>query len=419
MTASISGAAVDGQGFVNAGKLLRMQTTDGFDGLRCMDCEQQVGADGDASQCPCGGALEPIYDQETLAVAHEELFDGDDGFARRLTRLEAVLPFEASAIPTLEEGGTPVVDCPSLAEETDVDTVLVKDEARNSTGGITDREMAVAVAAADQQGANEVALPTTGNAGQSAAAYAARAGLDSTSFVPSRANFANKAMINVHGGEMNVVGGRYGDAAAAFEAEREDQSWYSLEAFETPYRHEGAKTLAYELVSDLGRAPDAVVHPTGHGTGFVGLFRGFRELASTGTIDGLPRLYAAQPEGCAPIVAAREAGEKEATAVEQPDTISGPLEIPDPSGGKYVLDAIDASAGGAVAVPDKTLLEEAVSLAQAGVATSATGGTGVGGLKALAEEDAFSSEETVVVVNPTSANREADLLRSHLMSKGI
>ena len=392
-----------------------MQTTDGFDGLRCLDCGERFAVDADAGRCPdCGGALEATYDSEALADAHAGLFDGA---ARGVSAVAAVLPFQASAIPTLAEGGTPVVDCPTLAEAAGVERVVLKDEARNPTGGITDREMAVAVAAAAGSGADEVALPTTGNAGQSAAAYAARAGLESTSFVPSRANFANKAMINVHGGEMNVVGGRYGDAAAAFAEASEEEGWHPLDAFGTPYRHEGAKTLAYELVADLGGAPDAVVHPVGHGTGFLGLFRGFRELESTGTIKAIPRLYAAQPEGCAPVVTAHDAGADETSAVDQPDTISGPLEVPDPEGGRYALEAIGESEGGAVAVEDKELLEAAVSLAGQGVGASATGGTAVAGLEALAE--AFEADETVVVVNPASANREADLLRSHLMSKGI
>jgi threonine synthase len=391
-----------------------MQTTDGFDGLRCLDCGERF-EEADASRCPdCDGALEATYDSEALADAHERLLDG---VARGVSAFAAVLPFPAAAIPTVEEGGTPAVDCPTLAEEAGAERVVVKDEARNPTGGITDREMAVAVAAAAGSGADAVALPTTGNAGQSAAAYAARAGLESTSFVPSRANFANKAMINVHGGEMNVVGGRYGDAAGAFENASEDENWYPLDAFGTPYRHEGAKTLAYELVADLGGAPDAVVHPVGHGTGFFGLFRGFRELESTGAIEELPRLYAAQPDGCAPVVTARDADADETSAVDQPDTIAGPLEVPDPAGGRYVLAAIEESDGGAVAVEDKELLEAAVSLAQEGVGASATGGAAVAGVEALA--DAFDPDETVVVVNPASANREADLLRSHLMSKGI
>ncbi len=391
-----------------------MQQTDGFDGMRCLDCGATFDVDGPQRCQECGGALEATYDETALAQAHEQIFDGNPA---ELVDFATVLPFTADAIPTVDEGGTPAVDCPTVAEESGAGSVVLKDEARNATGGITDREMAVAVAAAAEHGASDVALPTTGNAGHSAAAYAARAGLESTSFVPSRATFETKAMINVHGGEMNVVGGRYGDAAEAFADASEDEDWFSLAPFGTPFRHEGAKTLAYELVADHGDAPDVVVHPTAHGTGLLGLSRGFRELAATDTIEEVPRLYAAQPEGCAPIVDAFE-GDDEITPVEHPDTIVGSLEIPDPEGGEYVLDALAESNGGAVAVEDKELLEAGTSLAQDGVPVSATGAAAVAGLQQLAEEQTFDGE-SVVLVNPATANREADVLRSHLMSKGI
>ena len=392
-----------------------MQTTDGFAGLRCMDCERTFEADN--HRCPdCAGVLAPVYDDDSLHEAHQRLASGPEAGVG-IDRFASVLPFEAETITTIGEGLTPTVSAPSLADRVGVDSVLVKDEARNTTGGIADRGIALAVTAAAHQSATDVALPTTGNAGQAAAAYAARAGLDSHSFVPTRSTFANKAMINVQGGDMNVVGGRYPDAVDAFEDS--DEKWYSLAPFETPYRHEGQKTIAYELFSRHAELPEAIVHPTSHGTVLLGLYRGFRELQGTGAIDRIPRLYAAQPAGCAPIVEAHDAGSSEPVAVDSPDTISGPLEVPDPAGGRYALEAIDATGGGAVAVTDEELLEAAVSLAQAGVPTSATGGVAISGAKQLADDGAFDSDETVLLINPATANRESDILRSHLMRKGV
>jgi len=392
-----------------------MQTTDGFAGLRCMDCERTFEADN--HRCPdCAGVLAPVYDDDSLHEAHQRLASGPEAGVG-IDRFASVLPFEAETITTIGEGLTPTVSAPSLADRVGVDSVLVKDEARNTTGGIADRGIALAVTAAAHQSATDVALPTTGNAGQAAAAYAARAGLDSHSFVPTRSTFANKAMINVQGGDMNVVGGRYPDAVDAFEDS--DEKWYSLAPFETPYRHEGQKTIAYELFSRHAELPEAIVHPTSHGTVLLGLYRGFRELQGTGAIDRIPRLYAAQPAGCAPIVEAHDAGSSEPVAVDSPDTISGPLEVPDPAGGRYALEAIDATGGGAVAVTDEELLEAAVSLAQAGVPTSATGGVAISGAEQLAEDGAFRSDETVLLLNPATANRESDILRSHLMRKGV
>jgi threonine synthase len=331
-----------------------------------------------------------------------------------------MLPFSADALVGLEAGGTPLVTAPGLAEDLGVAEVLVKDEGRNATGSVADRGLTVAVTAAAEAGATDVALPTTGNAGQAAAAHAARAGLDSHSFVPTRTPFVNKAMINVHGGDMSVVEGRYPDAAAAFADAMETEDWYSVAAFETPYRQEGAKTLAYELAEAGGwESPDAVVHPTAHGTGLVGMHKGFRDLRKLDLVETAPRLYAAQPNGCAPIADAWQQGENEVTAWEHPDTIVGPLEVPDPTGGRQVVEALQATDGAAVGTADDTILEGATTLAATGLTMSATGGAAVSAARALADQGAFDADDTVVLVNPTTGNKEEDILRSHLMKQGI
>jgi threonine synthase len=392
-----------------------MQTTEAFAGLSCLDCGADTDADSHRCQS-CGGALAPTYDGDALAAAHERLFT-DDGAPGRATgglaRFAPALPFDGKTLVGLSEGATPLLACPTLTDEWGP-AVRLKAEGANPTGGTVDREMALAVTAAREQGAEGVAVPTTGNGGQAAAAYAARAGLAASTFVPSRSSFDTKAMTNVHGGDMNVVGGRYPDACEAF-ADRRGAA-HSLAPFETPYRHEGAKTVAYELAAC---DPDAVVYPTSHGTGLVGLHRGFDELAATGVLDGVPRLYAAQPEGCAPVVEAWEAGDTTVAPVEYPDTIVGALEVPDPAGGAHALAALAATDGGAVAVGDDTLQDAALDAAQAGPPVSATGGAAVAAGATLAERGALANGETVVVVDPATANRETDLLRSRLMSEGV
>ncbi|PSQ62043.1 MAG: threonine synthase [Halobacteriales archaeon SW_8_66_22] len=370
-----------------------METTDAFASLRCMACDGQFDAEN-AGRCPdCSGPLAPRYDD--LASAHEMVFD-DATAGSDLGRFAPVLPFSRESLVTAGEASTPLIDAPTLADD-----------------------LGVGETAAREHGADAVALPTTGSGGQAAAAYASRAGLESHSFVPSRTTFANKAMINVHGGDMNVVGGRYPDARGAFEDAVAGESWHSLAPFAEPYRHEGSKTVAYELVEVLDAAPDAVVVPTGQGISLVGIDRGFRELRATGWIDDRPRLYAAQAAGCDPVAAAWQAGADAVDPVERPDAICGPLEIPDPAGGAAVLDAITATDGGAVATPDEEILEGAVTLAGAGIPVSGTGGAAVSGARALADEGAFAGGETVVLLDPATANREADILRSHLMKQGI
>jgi len=387
-----------------------MNTTERFAGLRCTDC----GTTHDPAtvgHCPgCGGLLDAVYDHDS----------GGEFAGHGLGRYAPLLPFGREVLVGLETGGTPLVAAPDLAEELGVAAAYVKDEGRNTTGALVDRGMAVAVTAARETGASDVALPTTGNGGQAAAAHAARAGLTSHSFVPSRTPFVNKAMINVHGGDMTVVEGRYPEAEAALEEDGEED-WYSVAPFENPYRHEGAKTLAYELAEAVAfdGAPDAVVHPTAHGTGAVGLHKGFRDLRKRNRVEAAPRLYAVQPEGCAPVVDAVERAAETVSAVEHPDTICGPLEVPDPTGGRQMLEALRASEGGATAVSDDALLGGATDLAASGLTMGATGGAAVAGARQLADQGAFDAEDVLVLVNPTTGNKEEDILRSHLMKQGL
>ncbi|QSG11143.1 Threonine synthase and cysteate synthase [Halapricum desulfuricans] len=395
-----------------------METTAACRGLRCTDC----GARHDLEttrRCPdCGGVLEVTYDHSTVDLDREALpaqpFDG-------LGRYADVLPFPRETLVTLGEGTTPLVDAPGWARRLGVERVLIKDEGANPTGSIADRGAALAVTAAKQHGATTVALPSTGNAAQATSAYAARAGLDAEVFVPSRAGFDAKAMTNVHGGELSVVGGRFDDAVTAFEDARSGTSWYSLAAFETPYRQEGAKTTLYEIAERLDwGGPDHVVHPTGSGVGLVGLARAASELDDLGWIDAVPALHAVQPDGCGPIAEAFENDRTEHEPVEHPDTICGGLEIADPPASRLVLEAVRESGGSALARPDSSILEAAVEVAQtAGVEVGTAGGAAASGAVELAERGVFDEDETVVLVNPAAGNRESDVLRSHLMSKGI
>ncbi|WP_331236389.1 threonine synthase [Natronorarus salvus] len=397
-----------------------METTPAFVGLRCIECDEVAEPDVGTHRCPeCGGILDPEYDYDAIELSKEELaarpFDS-------MWRYEELLPFPREAAVTMDEGATPLVDCPKLAEELGVARVLFKDEGRNPTGTFKDRGQSAAVTAAVQHGASDVALASAGNAGQAASAYAARAGLASHVFLPSRAGFDQKAMVNVHGGDLTVVGGRIGDAGAACaDALSENDDWYPVATFVTPYRHEGKKTMALELLEQMDwEVPDAVVYPTGGGVGLVGMHKAAKELVELGFTDDLPSMYAAQATGCAPVVAAWEEGRDVHEPWEHPDTICGGIEIPDPGASPMILEALRESDGGAVATTDDEILEAGVAVAQAeGLEMGATCAAAASGAWKLAEEGEFGPDDTVVLLNTGTANKDADVLRSHLMGQGV
>jgi threonine synthase len=389
-----------------------MQTSAAFTGLSCTDCGERRAADW-PGRCPdCGGALAPTYD---LDAVDPESLGGPTAWG-----FDAVLPTPSSRAVSLAEGGTPLVECPAVAAELGVERVLVKDEGRNPTGAFADRGSSVAVTAAAAAGADAVALPSAGTTGQSVAAYAGRAGLEATAFVPSRAGFVRKAMINVHGGEMSVVEGRLDDAVSAYEDATGEADWRPSRAFDSPYVVDGLKTMLYEVVADLDwAAPDAVVHPTGSGAGVVASHRAAGELAALGLLDETPALYAVQAAGCAPIVDALE-GDGTVEAVSVPDTIAGELEDPDPPGGDAAVAACRDSGGAGVAVSDRDVLESAVRLtSSAGVELGVAGGAAAAAAWDLADAGAFAGDETVVLVNPDDGSKDADVLRSHLMGQGV
>jgi threonine synthase len=227
-------------------------------------------------------------------------------------------------------------------------------------------------------------------------------------------------MVNVHGGEMSVIGGRYGDAVGAFSDAVGEEAWNSVAPGGTPYRVEGAKTLCFELLGGAGTVPDAIVVPTAHGLTISGLYRGVRAFEKLGLIEESPALYAAQASGCAPVVEAFVAGEGNTASVEYPDTICGALEVPDPAAGGWALDAIDASNGGAVALEDDAILEAATATAaRAGLEPDVACGAALAGAEELAARGAITGDDVVAIVNTATGNKEADVLRSHLMSKGI
>lgn len=397
----------------------RMNTTEAFRGLKCVDCETVHDATVVASCPDCGESLDPDYEYDAVDI---ERIRDSAGCARE--SFSPLLPMPVEASLTAGEGDTPLVAAPRLADELDVGEVAIKDEGRNPTGSVLDRGLCLAISAAagvaDDTSVEPLAVASPGNAGQSAAAYAGRADLRSYAFVPSRCAFSNKAMINVHGGQMQVAGGRLGDAVDALD-ERLATDYHDLGAFATPYRHEGAKLIAFEIARDRGwDAPDAVVIPTATGELITGIAKGFTELELVGLSDTVPSIIAAQAEGCAPIAKAWHEGRERAEPWDIPDTIAGELEVPDPPGDDAAIAALHDTNGTAVTAGDDDILESAVAVA-ANEVLEMGGAAGVApaGAWNLTQDDWFASDDSVVLVNTESGLKTPDVLRSHLMGRGV
>ena len=390
-----------------------METTEAFQGLTCFDCGElfDVMVTG---RCPeCGGILDPTYDYDAVSLS-------TGGPVESMWDYEAVLPFPAASATRMDAGGTPLVPCPNLADAMGVDRVFLKDEGRNPTGTFKDRGASVSVGAAAAAGVEHVALSSAGNAGHAAAAYANAAGLDAHVFLPERAGFTQKAMVEVHDGDLHVAGGeeaQIGDAGRAYERAMADHDdWHSVKTFVTPYRHDGKKTMAYEIIDQLdGEVPDEVVYPTGGGVGLVGMHKAATELRTMGHLDELPGMYAAQSSGCAPIVDAYEAGADRHEPWVDVDTVCGGIAIPDPGASDLILEAIYESDGGAVATDDEAILDAAIEVARrAGLEMAPACAAAASGAFELADSGEFGPDDTVVLLNTGAGSKDADVLRAHV-----
>src|SRR5438309_4828827 len=291
--------------------------------------------------------LKPSCLRETLRAREESLW-----------RYREFLPLPKDPEPiSLAEGGTPLLPAKKFAARLDVD-LWIKDESLNPTQSFKARGMSVAVSMAKYLGAEKLAVPSAGNAGGALAAYAARAGLEAHIFMPCDTPRANIIECRELGAHVRLINGLITDCAAEIAKRKEAEGWFEMSTLKEPYRLEGKKTLGYELAEQLDwQLPDAILYPTGGGTGLIGMWKAFEEMEALGWIDRKrPRMFSVQASGCAPIVRAFEDGETSAPEFPNARTIASGLRVPKAIGDFLMLDILRKSKGGAVAVEDEEMI---------------------------------------------------------------
>ena len=275
-----------------------------------------------------------------------------------LWRWSELLPVRSPEfVTTLGEGGTPLLGPGRLAAKLGLPMLHIKAESLNPTGSFKARGMAVAVSRAAELGARHLVVPSAGNAAGAMASYAAAAGLRATVVMPADAPLANQQEVILSGARLVLLEGLISDCGKLARLLSEKAGAFDMATLREPYRVEGKKTLGFELVEDFGwELPDAVVYPTGGGTGLVGMWKAFEELEAIGMIGSFrPRMFAVQSEGCAPIVRAFEEGTQFAEPWKGAATRAAGIRVPGALGDHLILDALRRSGGGAVAVPEREL----------------------------------------------------------------
>ena len=270
--------------------------------------------------------------------------------APSLWRYRELLPLPLDVEPvTLGEGMTPLLHCPRLGKQLGLSRLFIKDESQLPTGSFKSRGMAAAVSMAKWLGVKRVALPTAGNAGGAAAAYAARAGMECFVFMPHDTPTVNQFEAELYGAKAFRVNGLINDCGKIVKDGAERMGWFDLSTLKEPYRLEGKKTMGLELAEQMDwQLPNTIFYPTGGGTGLIGMWKAFQELQELGWLRGeepFPRLISCQAEGCAPIVRAFEKGERFAELFPNARTVASGLRVPVAVGDFMILDALRASGG--------------------------------------------------------------------------
>ncbi|HJR46333.1 MAG TPA: threonine synthase [Actinomycetota bacterium] len=296
---------------------------------------------------------------------------------------------DATPIVTLHEGDTPLIRSEPLSREMDAE-VWLKYEGLNPTGSFKDRGMTLAISKAVEEGSKAVVCASTGNTSASAAAYAGRAGLVCAVLIP-RGNVAlgKLAQALVHGARVLEIDGNF-DLALNLTKEMAEAHPITLVNSINPYRIEGQKTAAFEVVEALGRAPDLHVMPVGNAGNITAYWRGYREALEAGWADGLPKMYGFQAEGANPIVR----GEP----VAEPKTVATAIRIGNPASWSGATEAASSSGGAISSVRDKEIVEAYRALAEEGVFVELASAAGVAGLRQMKERGLVPSGSTVTCV---------------------
>ena len=264
-----------------------------------------------------------------------------------------------ASIVSLGEGDTPLIHAARLGGELGIHNLFLKNDTVLPTGSLKDRSNSVGISVARELGFDTAAVMSTGNAAASVAAYAAAAGLKSVVMVPAGTAPSKIIQARVYGATVIVVDGDFdNEVARLYKAAIQEFGWYDCLS-SNPYRDEGKKSYAYEMVDQLdGRIPDWVIHPTAGGTGIYAMWKGYQEFLSLGWIERAPKLVAAQSEAAAPIVAAFEKGLADVEPIVARETIAESIQVGNPASlGWRALTALRESGGTAVAASDVEIIE--------------------------------------------------------------
>ena len=382
--------------------------------LLCTYCSQEFCSEDRNRLCKhCGKVLYPQYDTHSARV-----FFTKDVLKKRspnMWRYFEMMPVrDPGNVVSLGEGFTPIFEANRLGDSLGSSNLFIKDEGLNPTASFKARGLSAAVSKAKELGIEKLTMPSAGNAASAMSAYAARGGLQSMVFMPRDAPIANQEEVSISGSQLFLVDGLISDAGVLSREKSRESGYFDMSTLQEPYRVEGKKTMGYEIAEQMEwELPDAIIYPTGGGTGIVGMWKAFQEMEDLGWISSnRPRMYAVQSEGCAPIVRAFNHGDIHAEPWDSAKTFAAGIRVPSAIGDYLILQALRESNGGAVSVSDEEIMLMVKTISSCeGIFVCPEGAATACALGRLIEDGSVSSNESVLLLNTGSGLKYLDLMR--------
>ncbi len=312
-------------------------------------------------------------------------------FQPLIKKYQDFLPInENTPILSLHEGDTPLIEAKNLSKQLGL-KIYLKFEGLNPTGSFKDRGMVMAVAKALEAGSKTIICASTGNTSAAASAYAAKAGITSIVVIPDGNIALGKlAQAMMYGAKVIAIKGNFDEALDIVKQIAESDK-YTLVNSVNPYRIEGQKTAAFEVVDMLGEAPDCLAIPVGNAGNITAYWKGFKEYHQAGKMDKLPRMLGFEAEGAAALV--------KGETIYNPETIATAIRIGRPASWDGAMNAVKESEGLIDSVTDEEILEAYRLLAKTeGVFAEPASAASLAGVMKKKKAGYFSEEEVVVCV---------------------
>lgn len=367
-------------------------------GMQCSLCQTSFPAKAIYVCDQCLGPLEVTYDWARIkGILSRELIASRPP---NLWRYRELLPIDNEPLTGFYSGFTPLVRAERLAEALGMKELWVKDDSVNHPSlSYKDRVVSVAATRAIELGFSVFGCASTGNLANSVAAHSARLGLTCYVFIPQSLERGKILGSAISGPEVVAIDGNYDDVNRLCSQIADRYGWGFANINLRSYYAEGAKTVGYEIVEQLGwQFPKHVISPVAGGTLLPRIAQGFKEFRDIGLVEGdLPRIHAAQAAGCAPVIAALEKGLEHPEPVK-PDTIAKSIAIGNPADGFHVLRTIRETGGSGGSVSDQEIIESMGLLARTeGIFTEPAGGTTLAVLRKLVKNDVINKDDSTVL----------------------